>query len=62
MNNMNLLPVYPEIFLLIAASAILLIDLFVSDAKRHVTYVLTMVTLAICTVLSLADVNSGLTT
>jgi len=62
MNNMNLLPVYPEIFLLIAASAILLIDLFVSDAKRHVTYLLTMATLAICAVLSLADVNSGLTT
>lgn len=61
MNNMNLIPVYPEIFLLIAASAILLIDLFVSDAKRHITYVLTMATLVICTLLSLANVDSGLT-
>ena len=37
----------PEIFLLIAVCAILLIDLFVSDAKRHVTYLLTLGALAV---------------
>ena len=61
MNNMNLIPVYPEIFLLIAVSAILLIDMFLSDAKRTVTYLLSLATLAVCTVLSMADVNSGAT-
>lgn len=58
MNNMNLVPVYPEIFLLIAASAILLIDMFLTDAKRHVTYVLTIVTLLICIALNVADFSS----
>lgn len=61
MNNMNLVPVYPEIFLLIAASAILLIDMFLTDAKRHVTYLLTIITLIICIVLNIADF-SGPTT
>lgn len=58
MNNMNLVPVYPEIFLLIAASAILLIDMFLTDAKRYVTYVLTIVTLLICMALNVADFSS----
>lgn len=61
MNNLNLTPLYPEIFLLTAASAILLIDMFLSAAKRHITYVLTIATLAVCTALSLADINSGAT-
>ncbi|HEV2612386.1 MAG TPA: proton-conducting transporter membrane subunit, partial [Noviherbaspirillum sp.] len=62
MNNTNLIPLYPEIFLLIATSAILLIDMFLSDAKRNITYVLSLATLAVCTALSLADFNSGTTT
>lgn len=61
MNNMNLVPVYPEIFLLIAASAILLIDMFLTDAKRHVTYMLTIVTLLICIALNVADFSSPTT-
>lgn len=61
MNNMNLVPVYPEIFLLIAASAILLIDMFLTDAKRHVTYVLTIVTLLICIALNVADFSNPTT-
>lgn len=43
MNNLNLIPVYPEIFLLIAASVILLVDMFLSDAKRNVTFILSLV-------------------
>jgi NADH-quinone oxidoreductase subunit N len=62
MNNVNLTPLYPEIFLLIATSAILLIDMFLSEAKRNITYLLTLATLAVCTALSLADLNSGATT
>jgi NADH-quinone oxidoreductase subunit N len=58
MNNMNLVPVYPEIFLLIATSAILLIDMFLTDAKRHVTYALTIATILICIALSVADFSS----
>ncbi len=55
MNNMNLVPVYPEIFLAIATSAILLIDMFLSDAKRHITYVLSITTLLVCIALNMAD-------
>jgi NADH-quinone oxidoreductase subunit N len=62
MNNMNLIPVYPEIFLLIATSAILLIDMMLSDTKRYITYILSMGTLAVCAALTLADMNSGATT
>lgn len=62
MNELNLTPLYPEIFLLIATSAILLIDLFLAEGKRHITYVLTLATLAGCTVLSIVDFNSGATT
>jgi NADH-quinone oxidoreductase subunit N len=58
---MNLIPVYPEIFLLVAASAILLIDMFLPDDKRNVTYLLTLATLVICGILSYADVQSGTT-
>ena len=52
MNNMNLIPVYPEIFLLIATSAILLIDMFVGETKRYITYALAIATLLVCTALS----------
>jgi NADH-quinone oxidoreductase subunit N len=58
MNNMNLVPVYPEIFLVIATSAILLIDMFLEDARRNITYVLTLVTLLICIALNVADFNN----
>lgn len=58
MNNLNLVPVYPEIFLLIATSAILLIDMFLADARRHITYGLTIATLLVCIVLNVAEFNS----
>ena len=58
---MNLIPVYPEIFLLVAASAILLLDMFLPDDKRNVTYLFTMVTLLICGIVSYAGVQSGAT-
>ncbi|MFZ1181606.1 MAG: NADH-quinone oxidoreductase subunit NuoN [Herbaspirillum sp.] len=52
MNDMNLIPVYPEIFLLIATSAILLIDMFLPDAKRSITYLLSLLTLVLCAALT----------
>jgi len=57
----NFSPAYPEIFLLLATSAILLIDMFLSDAKRAVTHYLSLATLAICAALTLQDFNAGQT-
>jgi NADH-quinone oxidoreductase subunit N len=54
MNNMNLIPLYPEIFLLLAICAILLIDMFLPDDKRNITYALSIASLAVCGVLTVA--------
>ena len=48
----------PEIFLLCAVCAILLLDLFISDAKRGVTYVLTLLTLLVTGVLVASGVSA----
>ncbi len=61
MTNPNLIPVYAEIFLLVAASAILLIDMFLKDGKRVYTYLLSLAALAGCAVFSFADFNAGAT-
>ena len=61
MNNMNLIPVYPEIFLLIATSAILLIHMFLPESKRVITYLLSLAALVVCAVLTFADLNTGAT-
>jgi NADH-quinone oxidoreductase subunit N len=61
MMNMNLNLAFPEIFLVIAASAILLIDMFVSDAKRYYTYVLSLAALVVCALLTWGQFSSGLT-
>ena len=50
---MNLIPLYPEIFLLLAICAILVIDMFLTDDKRNVTYALSLLSLVICGVLTL---------
>ncbi|MCC2962211.1 NADH-quinone oxidoreductase subunit NuoN [Massilia sp. IC2-278] len=57
----NLVPVYAEIFLLIAASAILLIDLYLKKSSRNVTYYLSLLTVIGCAVLSGADFVDGTT-
>ncbi len=59
MTNPNLIPVYAEIFLMVAASAILLIDMFMS--KRSLAYYLSLATLAVVGVLSYADYSAGAT-
>jgi len=47
MENLNILAALPEIVLLTAALAVLAIDLFISDERRNVTYVLTLATLVL---------------
>ena len=57
----NLVPVYAEIFLLIAASAILLIDLYLKGSRRNVTYYLSLLAVVGCAVLTFGDFNAGAT-
>ena len=59
MNTMNLTLLYPEVFLVIAASAILLIDMFLPDGKRYITYLLSLLTLLGCVLFNLNLLNSG---
>ena len=51
--NLNWLPALPEVFLLTMVSAILMIDLFLDDARRHWSYNLTLATLVLCGVITL---------
>jgi NADH-quinone oxidoreductase subunit N len=59
MTNPNLIPVYAEIFLMVAASAILLIDMFMS--KRSLAYYLSLATLVVCGAFTWADYSAGAT-
>jgi len=45
MENLNILATLPEIVLLTAALGVLALDLFISDERRNLTYVLTLVAL-----------------
>ncbi|GGY78640.1 NADH-quinone oxidoreductase subunit NuoN [Pseudoduganella plicata] len=62
MNNSNLIPIYAEIFLVVATSAILLIDMFLSEAKRGITYALSLFALVGCAYFTFVDFNAGTTT
>jgi NADH-quinone oxidoreductase subunit N len=55
----TLAPAIPEIALLALASALLIVDLFVRDEDRHITYWLAIVTLLGCTVLTLAGLGDA---
>jgi NADH-quinone oxidoreductase subunit N len=61
MNNMNLIPLYPEIFLLLAICAILLIDSYLSDDNRNVTFWLSLASLGVVSILTLSKFNEGAT-
>lgn len=61
LQSLNLVPAYPELFLLGAACLILLADLFVPDAKRNVTFAWTMIALGGTGVLSLLLLKGGAT-
>ena len=62
MNMMNLTPLYPEVFLTLAACVILLVDMFAKDNRRFLTYALSLLTLVGCGWLSLDQYFSGATT
>ncbi|NND44642.1 MAG: NADH-quinone oxidoreductase subunit NuoN [Xanthomonadales bacterium] len=49
----------PEMFLLAAACFVLVVDLFVTDPQRRVTYVLTLISIAGAAVLSYHGLNDG---
>ena len=53
-NLQSLMPAYAEIFLLIMTCVVLLVDLFLDDRRRWVTYVLSLLSLAGCTFLTAA--------
>lgn len=55
--DLNLMPAMPEIALLCAVSVILVLDLFLDDAKRSITYGLSLLTLAGCAALTLSTLN-----
>jgi NADH-quinone oxidoreductase subunit N len=59
LESLNLTPALPEIFLLAAASFILIVDLFLDDARRHWSYLLTLAALAGCAIITIATAQSG---
>ncbi len=59
MNSFQFLPAYPEIFLTIAISAILLIDVYSKDAQRGLTYRLALYSCLIVAALNLAYLDTG---
>jgi NADH-quinone oxidoreductase subunit N len=64
MSSLGLVVALPEMVLLAAASMVLVVDLFVSDERRNVTYGLTMLTLllvgaAVCVALARNEVVIG---
>jgi NADH-quinone oxidoreductase subunit N len=60
--SINMAPLSAEIFLVIASCAILLIDMFLKEGKRNITYILSLLTLVGCAVITWADFNAGTTT
>jgi NADH-quinone oxidoreductase subunit N len=59
---MNMAPVSAEIFLTVASCAILLIDMFQKEGKRTLTYILSLLTLVGCAVITYGDFAAGTTT
>src|SRR5258705_11831337 len=58
MPTVNFSAILPEIVVLCGASAILLVDLFVSDARRHISFWLTQIVLASAAWASLATMQA----
>jgi NADH-quinone oxidoreductase subunit N len=61
MNDMNWTAVYPEIVLLAMACVVSLVDLWVTDARRLPTYVLTQLSLAVVAVMHYLNYRNGAT-
>ena len=61
MTLLNWAALTPEIFLLIAACAIALIDLFLADDRRHLTHWMSQAALAVTALLHFQQFDAGLT-
>jgi NADH-quinone oxidoreductase subunit N len=59
MNGIDLTPALPEIVVLVSASVILLVDLFVPDERRHVSYWLTQLALLLAACVTLTSLHAG---
>ncbi|HJW51563.1 MAG TPA: NADH-quinone oxidoreductase subunit NuoN [Burkholderiaceae bacterium] len=62
MESMNVFAALPEIVLLIGACGLLVIDLFVPDARRNVTYVLALAVMVLTGAMCWAMLSAGLVT
>jgi NADH-quinone oxidoreductase subunit N len=61
LNTMNWLAISPEVFLLSMACVVALVDLYVTDPQRRLTYWLTQASLLGVVLLYLSNFNSGAT-
>ncbi len=57
--TIDLIPAYPEIVLLVAGSIILLVDMFLGDRRRIVSYWLSIGALGLCAILSALYLAGG---
>src|SRR5512143_2811267 len=55
--NLTLLPILPELVVLVGASLILILDLFVRDERRYVSYWLTQFTLLVAACVTVRTMN-----
>ncbi len=62
MESLNTLAALPEIVLLVAACGVLVIDLFVPDARRNITYVLSLAILALTGAVCWVLLETGIVT
>lgn len=61
MNDINLIYIFPEIFLLISICIILLIDTYLLDTKRMITYSLSLLTLTVCGLFTFKNYSDAIT-
>ncbi|WP_124949333.1 NADH-quinone oxidoreductase subunit NuoN [Sulfuriferula thiophila] len=57
----DLIPLLPELFLLAAVSFILILDLFLGDEQRYITYILSLLTLLGCGWITLSTATGVIT-
>jgi NADH-quinone oxidoreductase subunit N len=62
MKNLNILAALPEIVLLVATCVLLVVDLFITDARRNVTYLLTLAILVVTGAVTWMFLSGGVVT
>jgi len=58
----NIAPAYAEVTMIVGASLLLLVDMYLSESKRSITYLLSLALLAVCATISYGDFMAGTTT